>query len=43
VENDVARVAELAVGNKEVRSVLNETHIVDFESEGCADSQASAC
>jgi hypothetical protein len=43
VKNDVARVAELAIGNKEVRSVRIESYIVHFKSEGFADSQATAC
>jgi hypothetical protein len=42
VKNDVARVAELAIGNKQVRWVGIEPHIIDFESEGFADSQATA-
>jgi hypothetical protein len=43
VKNDVARVAELAIGNKQVRCVRIESYIVHFESEGFADSQATAC
>jgi hypothetical protein len=42
VKNDVARVAELAVGNTEVRWVRIESYIVHFKSERFADSQATA-
>src|SRR5271156_6839191 len=33
VKNDLARVAELAIGNKQVRWVRAETHVIDVESE----------
>ena len=43
VKNDVARVAELAIGNKQMRWVRAELHVIDVESESFANSQTSAC
>src|SRR6266851_6544641 len=43
VKNDVTRVAELAIGNKQMRWVRAEPHVPDLESESFANSQPSAC
>ena len=43
VKNDITRVAELAIGNKQMRWVRAEPHVIDVESESFANSQTSAC
>ena len=42
-EDDITRVAELAIGDQQMRWVGAELHVIDVESESFSNPQTSAC